>query len=170
MVGVIQSCNRNRIRRKFGARGSLQALGGLFCSGELLFGSHGKCLFYRATLTYRWQHWVSDPLLLSKERVECFICEIHVRSQFFNHVFVFAQMKMDGRFELLKWKVLQVNSSLYFAQYVHLVISNIIREIRCEVIYLFIHLINHLNPFWILSALGGRRIGSSTCPYKQEAT
>lgn len=47
----------------------------------------------------------------------------------------------------IKKKVLQVNSSLYFAQFVHLAISNIIREIRCEVIYLFIHLINHLNPF-----------------------
>lgn len=79
-------------------------------------------------------------------------------------------MKMDGRFEPLKWKVLQVNSSLYFAQFVHLVISNIIREIRCEVIYLFIHLLNHLYPYWILSMLGGRRIAGSPCPYKQEAT
>lgn len=39
---MIQSCNRNRIRRKFGAQGSLQALGGLFCWGELLSGSHGR--------------------------------------------------------------------------------------------------------------------------------
>lgn len=51
-------------------------------------------------------------------------------------------------------KVLQVNSSLYFAQFVQLVIFNIIREIRCELIYLFIHLINHLNSFWLLSVRG----------------
>lgn len=38
-------------------------------------------------------------IIKQRERAECFICGIHVRSQISNYVFVFAQMKMDGRFE-----------------------------------------------------------------------
>jgi len=81
----------------------------------------------------------ADPRLLDTEsKVVLFVKSVsNVNS--FNHVFVFAQMKMDGRYEPGKRKVQQVNSSFYFAQFVQLLFSNIIREINCEVIYSLIY-------------------------------
>lgn len=120
-------------------------------------GSNLKWLLHPARFTYYQEHWVPDPLLLSKGSRGVLFVESMSSVKSFNHVFVFAQMKMDGHFELPKWTVGQVNSGFYSAQFVQLVISNIIREIGCEGIYLFIHLINHLNSFWILSMRAQRR-------------
>ncbi len=89
-------------------------------------------------LIYHRESQGPDPRLLDMESSD-FICEIVSNVKSFNHVFVFAQMKMDGRCEPGKRKVLQVNSSFYFAQFVQLLFSNIIREISCEVIYSLIY-------------------------------
>lgn len=99
-----------------------------------------------------------------RQRVQGFICGICVRSQSLIMFLFFTQMKMDERFQPWKWKVLQVNSGLYFHRFVHLAGSNIIREIQCQVIYLFIHLINHLRLFWILNKLGRWGITGLVCP------
>ncbi len=90
-------------------------------------------------LIYHRESQGPDPHLLDMEsKVTLFVKSVsNVKS--FNHVFVFAQMKMDGRCEPGKRKVLQVNSSFYFAQFVQLLFSNIIREISCEVIYSLIY-------------------------------
>lgn len=90
-------------------------------------------------LMYRRESRGPDPRLLDTEsKVVLFVKSVsNVKS--FNHVFVFAQMKMDGRCEPGKRKVLQVNSGFYFAQFVQLLFSNIIREISCEVIYSLIY-------------------------------
>lgn len=90
-------------------------------------------------LMYRCECWGPDPRLLDTEsKVALFVKSVsNVKS--FKHVCVFAQMKMDGCCEPGKRKVLQVNSSFYFAQFVQLLFSNIIREISCEVIYSLIY-------------------------------
>lgn len=90
-------------------------------------------------LMYHRENRGADPRLLDTEsKVVLFVKSVsNVKS--FNHVFVFAQMKMDGRCEPGKRKVLQVNSGFYFAQFVQLLFSNIIREISCEVIYSLIY-------------------------------
>lgn len=90
-------------------------------------------------LMYHRENRGADPRLLDTEsKVVLFVKSVsNVNS--FNHVFVFAQTKMDGRCEPGKRKVLQVNSGFYFAQFVQLLFSNIIREISCEVIYSLIY-------------------------------
>lgn len=90
-------------------------------------------------LMYHRENQGADPRLLDMvSKVVLFVKSVsNVKS--FNHVFVFAQMKMDGRCEPGKRKVLQVNSGFYFAQFVQLLFSNIIREISCEVIYSLIY-------------------------------
>lgn len=112
-----------------------------------------------------WFRHTFHPVFESHSGQRAIFVEIMSNVSTFNRVFVFAKMEPEGLFDLAKWKVPRVNRGSYFAQFVQLLISNIIREISCEVIYSLSFLNKSFKHTLNLKYASGRWIARPTLSF-----